>query len=290
MAGLAMFFSGITNDHRTTLARHDLAAEHLKGSVNATAYKKPLRHSVIAPYLNLYRSPNDQGPIESQILYGEWFDVLEDKEGWAWGQSMTDGYVGYVSSTDLKEKTAKPNHRVSNIATFIYPKPDIKTTPMMTLSFGSLVETTKINDRWASLHHGGYILTDHLVSLEQKLSDPVAEAFRFLGVPYLWGGRTAQGVDHSALVQLVVIACGIPAPRHCDTQEIALGKAVRRDHAHPGDLIFFPDHVAMVIDSDTMIHANERAMAVSIDEIDEYENWRLSNNMEGITAIKHLEY
>ncbi len=284
-----MFFSGVTNDHRTTLARSDLAAEHLKGKVNAEKFAKPVRHSILSPHVNLYRMPK-KGAIETQVLYGEWFDVLEDDGNWAWGQSMTDGYVGYVPSQSLKKKTAKPNHRVSNVTTFVYEKPDIKTTPIMALSFGSMVDVTETKDRWATLHHGGYVLNDHLKPLTEKCTDPVAESFRFLGVPYLWGGRSGSGIDCSALVQLVLSACVIPAPRDSDMQEIALGKAIRRDHGQAGDLIFFPGHVGIMVDEETMIHANDRSMAVSIDDINEYENWRLNQGKEGITAIKHLEY
>lgn len=290
MAGLAMFFSGVTNDHRTLLARPDLAADTLKGKVNAERFEKPVRHSVLAPSLNVYRTPSDGGSIETQILYGEWFDVLEEHNGWAWGQSMTDGYVGYVPSKSLKKKSAKPNHRVANVATFVYPKPDIKTTPLMTLSYGSVVDVVETKDRFATLHHGGYVLTDHLLSFDEEAEDAVAESFRFLGVPYLWGGRTGHGIDCSALIQLVLGACGIPSPRDSDMQELALGRAIRRDQAEPGSLIFFPGHVGLMVDQETMIHANDRSMAVSIDEIDEYENWRLKNDKEGITAIKYINY
>lgn len=290
MAGLAMFFSGLTDDHRTRLARPDLAAEHLKGKVNADRFEKPVRHSVLAPTLSLYRGPSEEASIETQILYGEWFDVLEQDKDWAWGQCMTDGYVGYIRSKYLKKKSATPTHRVSNIATFVYPKPDIKTTPLATLSYGSVLSISNTDNRFSTLHHGGYVLNDHIIPIDEKSVDPVAEAFRFLGVPYLWGGRSGHGIDCSALVQLVLGACGIPAPRDSDMQELALGKAVRRDHAEPGSLIFFPGHVGIMVDQETMIHANDRSMAVSIDDIDEYENWRLSNNKEGITSIKYVNY
>jgi cell wall-associated NlpC family hydrolase len=110
--------------------------------------------------------------------------------------------------------------------------------------------------------------------VEARELDFVAVAERFLGVPYLWGGKTSLGLDCSGLVQLGLNACGIACPRDTDMQERALGSAL----AHPrelrqlrrGDLVFWKGHVAIVRDDATFVHANaSRHMGVGFETISE---------------------
>jgi cell wall-associated NlpC family hydrolase len=93
-------------------------------------------------------------------------------------------------------------------------------------------------------------------------------AKRFLEVPYLWGGRTAQGLDCSALVQLSLAAAGIAVPRDSAPQRTSVGHRVLGD-APPrtGDLVFWPGHVAFAIEDGKIIHANAHHMAVAIEPL-----------------------
>jgi cell wall-associated NlpC family hydrolase len=101
--------------------------------------------------------------------------------------------------------------------------------------------------------------------------DFVAVAERFLGVPYLWGGKTSFGIDCSGLVQLALNAAGAPCPRDSDMQERGLGLPVsaRSDFSNlrRGDLMFWKRHVAIVRDRATLVHANAFHMAVAIEPI-----------------------
>ena len=66
----------------------------------------------------------------------------------------------------------------------------------------------------------------HLAPIGIDEPDFVAVAERFLGAPYLWGGKTVLGLDCSGLVQVALAACGVACPRDSDMQEEALGIAV----------------------------------------------------------------
>ena len=97
-------------------------------------------------------------------------------------------------------------------------------------------------------------------SLDQLHTDPAAVAAQFIGTPYLWGGRTAQGLDCSALVQLAFGACGVLCPRDSDMQQAWFGERIDAWQTpgalQRGDLIFWKGHVGLMADSETLLHAN----------------------------------
>src|SRR5205807_4486616 len=116
---------------------------------------------------------------------------------------------------------------------------------------------------------GGYLPARHLAAIKEMETDFVAVAQRFLGAPYLWGGKTSLGLDCSGLVQVALAACGIPCPRDSDMQERALGVPLASvpDLAdlRRGDLVFWQRHVAIVRDAAILIHANAFHMAVALE-------------------------
>lgn len=275
-------------DPRITPSRSDLAASWLKEHVSAPRYVDPARHSIGVSCTSLYRSPDNIHAIETQLLFGEQVDVLEQNQDWAWVQSVTDGYVGYIATSALTAADQPATHRISNIGSFVFPEANIKETPRHHLSYGSHVRVIGEKDGLAQLASGGFVPQAHLATLDFHSEEPVAEAFRFLGVPYLWGGRSHTGIDCSALIQLVLQACNFPCPRDSDLQEKHLGKPIDREDVQGGDLVFFRGHVGLMVDDSTIIHANDRSMAVSIDDLDEYCRWRAKNGKTPIKMFKRL--
>jgi len=157
--------------------------------------------------------------------------------------------------------------QVSALRTFIFPGPSIKLPPLETLSFGCQLAIEYVEGPFAINAFGGHVPVRHLVSMETVETDFVAVAERFLGTPYLWGGKSSLGVDCSGLVQLALTACGMTCPRDSDMQERALGSAhpQEQEPLRRGDLLFWKGHVAIVRDEMTLVHANAHHMAVAIE-------------------------
>lgn len=257
-------------DPRLTAARPDLAAEALRGTISAARYARAAPRRVIEPAVALRKMPEAARALETELVFGEIFDVYEFRGGWAWGQARRDGYVGYVPEKALSSSLPEATHRVSALRGFLYPGPGIKTTPLGHLPFGAEIAAEAEEGNFSRTSEG-FIFSGHLAPLDVRAADPITVAETFLGVPYLWGGKSSLGLDCSALVQTACHACGIAALRDSDMQEKTLGARIEipNDPAHfrRGDLLFWPGHVAMARGDGTMIHATAFSMSVIVEPL-----------------------
>lgn len=252
-------------DPRLTPANARVAAERLRGVVDAPRYSAGEARRVALPVVDLDGAP--EGRRERQLLWGETVTVYDDHEGRAFVEAARDGYVGYLPSLALAP-TRAPTHRVAVPATHIYRDDDLKSPDLRHLSFGALV-TVEAEARAFAETPEGWIPKSHLRPLDRPFTDPAAVAQLFFGVPYLWGGNSILGVDCSGLVQAALLACGVPCPGDSDLQEAAFGPATGA--ARRGDLVFWAGHVAMHVDEGTLIHANAHRMAVSYEPLAQAE-------------------
>lgn len=260
-------------DPRITPARADLAAQRLKGKVTAARYVDGRLYEVVEPQAPLRLAPRPDAPLATEALAGERVTIYDtDAEGWAWGQLATDEYVGWLPANALTPPGALPTHKVAALRTLAFPGPSIKLPPIAALSLGARLAVARIEQRMAVTVSGSYLPAAHLKPVDENESDFVAVAERFVGVPYLWGGKTALGLDCSGLVQIALAACGTLSPRDSDMQERALGVPVAAPEVSEfkrGDLVFWKGHVAIVRDRFTLVHANAFHMAVVIEPIRE---------------------
>jgi cell wall-associated NlpC family hydrolase len=211
-------------------------------------------------------APHHGAPLATEVLLGERVTIYEDSvEGWSWGQLESDGYVGFIPSIALGALTAAATHTVCARRTFMFPGPSIKLPPQMALSFGARIAIASIQEPFALTARGGYLPASHVTPREAHEVDFVAVAEKFLGAPYLWGGKTSDGIDCSGLVQVALTACGIACPRDSDMQQAALGGAVdaQAETMQRGDLVFWKGHVAIARGDGSIIHANAHHMAVA---------------------------
>src|ERR1700722_13652607 len=202
-------------DPRVTPARADLAARHRQGKAPAARFGDARVMEVIEPQAPLRREPRPDAPLDTEALKGERVTIYDTNgEGWAWGQLASDGYVGWLPDNALTPPGAAPTHKVTALRTLVFPDPSIKQPPLEALPLGARLAIARIEDRMAVMQSGAHVPAAHLAPLDQNETDFVAVAERFLGTPYLWGGKTALGLDCSGLVQVALTACGVACRRH----------------------------------------------------------------------------
>ena len=259
-------------DPRVTPLRDDLAAKYLEGKVKAARFVEGTVMEVIAPQAPLRHQSRLDAPIETEALKGERATVYDaNPEGWAWVQLGADNCVGWMPSAALGSAGAPATHTVAGLRTFVFPGPSIKLPPIEALPFGAKINIERMKEQMAVTSSGFYVPATHLKPVGENETDFVAVAERFLGAPYLWGGKTVLGIDCSGLLQVALTAAGVPSPRDSDMQEQALGRALTKteqsSRLQRGDLIFWKGHVAIVRDGESLLHANAFHMAVAIEPI-----------------------
>jgi len=270
------------SDRRLTPANGRVAAMHLAGQVEADRYVEGWPMMVAVPVLDLCAGPD--GPRDRQLLMGAKVAVFEDREGWSFVQAE-DGYVGYVRSDALIE-VVTPSHFVATVATHAYTAEDFKSADLHSLPFGARL--TVLDERHKFFETNvGFVPKKHMRELDRPFADPATVAQLHFGVPYLWGGNATRGIDCSGLITASLSACGIACPADSDLQCAGLGAPFEGDFRR-GDLVFWDGHVGMMVDAETMIHANAHHMATVYEPI-EKAVLRITAQGDGpVTARKRL--
>lgn len=285
-------------DLRVNAARPDLADIALDGRVEALRFVPGEAMQVVAPHAPLRKRPSHDARLLTEALFGEQVAVFErtPDAGWAWAQLMGDRYVGWIPCDALGHTSFESTHKVSAPRTFVFARPDIKTPPLMSLPLGARVavkaEAADSNARYALIEPAGAVVVQHLAALEAQENDWTSVAERFIGIPYLWGGKTASGIDCSGLVQVALQACGIAAPRDTDMQENALGTPLPLANGTRGlvrgDLVFWAGHVGIMRDAAALLHANAHHMAVAMEPV-AITAERLAKRGAPISSIRRIE-
>ena len=226
---------------------------------------------VTVPTLAMTAAPGSPS-LETELLFGETVRVLERTDTHARVVLDTDGYEGWIRSGMAHRSAGPATHRVTAQATYALGGPDVKSAPLMRLSMGALVTVGRSDDGWHEIRLPdgtiGCIPEQTACPLATREVDFVSVAERFLGVPYLWGGRSAAGLDCSALVQLALQAAGIACPRNSgDQHDWAKSRkgseTVDRGDTCRGDLVFWPGHIGLCTGPMTFLHANAHHHAVA---------------------------
>jgi cell wall-associated NlpC family hydrolase len=280
------------NDPRITPARPDLAASFLEGKVEAARFAEGAERMAARGHVPLHVEPSLAAMRDTELLYGERFTVYETKDGWCWGQSLRDGYVGYAREDALIDSGEPADHRITALSTPLLRQPSLKTSPLDMLPLNARVKVIGREAKCLQIAGGGFIYEKHLAPLSHKAADWVAVAERFLGVPYVWGGRTLAGLDCSGLTQTALEAGGIEVPRDSDQQEAALANTIPTPDdlsgLRRGDIVFWTEHVGVMLDEARLLHANGFYGEVAIEPF-LTAIARIKNAGNAITSIKRLQ-
>jgi cell wall-associated NlpC family hydrolase len=278
-------------DRRRNAYRADLAAETLRGKVSAPRYAAGEVRQVTDAAVPLRGAPDALGSWTTEALFGERVTVYDERDGWAWAQLACDGYVGYLPTSALSARLQPPTHRVKALGTFLYLSADLKSCPCLPLSMNAALRVVETGPAFAKLADGRFVPAPHIVERDRFAPDFVAVAEAFLGVPYVWGGKTRLGLDCSGLLQVAMHAAGKPCPRDGDMQMAELGEAVslRQDLGGlaRGDLVFWRGHLGIMLDAVRLLHANAHHMAVAIEPL-RLATDRIARTGSAITAVKRI--
>ena len=248
-------------------------------------------YRAIKPTVDIFHEPFSNEIIhrrESQLLLGEIFEVEAVDGGFLKGRSRLDGYRGYVRRDAMRFNEGRATHFCKSNLSIIRIAPDIKSRDIMPVSFMSRLEIDN-----HSLKNGfvracglGWIPADHiepLPSLKERI-DYVQVALKLQGTPYRYGGRSTLGLDCSGYVQTVMIRSGLTRiPRDADMQEKSerLGPKINPHELGMGDIVFFPQHVGIMINPSNIISATEETASVRIENIH-----ALAERQNGITSVR----
>ena len=281
-------------DRRRLHSNGRVADAALVGRVEADRFVEGEDRQVIAPVTTLWAEPC--GRREREVLFGQGFRLLEERDGFAFGYALRDGHAGYVEA----EALAAPRHPVTHVVaarmTQALTAPDFKTgAERFLLSLGARVTVEgpeRPEGRWSRIatpEGALFVPSVHLRAVDRPEEDPVAVAERLIGAPYVWGGNSALGIDCSGLVQAGCLACGMACPGDSDLQEAELGTPVPEEAPlRRGDLLFWKGHVGWVADPDTLLHANAHHMAVAYEPLHTAID-RIAEQGDGpVTARKRL--
>lgn len=274
------------SDPRITPARPDLAAAHLKGQVQSAAFAEGRVTTIARGRAALRHAPAHDALQDDEMLFGEAFTVYESKEGWAWGQSAVDSYVGYVH-TIVCGDPVEPTHRVTALVTPLLTGPDIKQATRDLLPLNARVRVLEHDGGFVRIAPDGFVFAGHIAPLDAVAPDWVATAERFVGTAYVWGGKTHAGIDCSGLVQTALASAGIASPRDADQQEKALGTKVTFAERRRGDLVFWNGHVGILLDAARLLHANAFHMQVEIEPVEDAVA-RIAPVAGPVTSVKRL--
>lgn len=251
--------------------RDDLAAEYLRGQIDAPKFVSPELMQIKCDYTYLKTSPDKSSPNLSEVFYGEMVDVYEIKNGFAWVQLKRDNYVGYLPDFAIAIDNIETTHKVCALRTFAFAAPKVQGEILHILPLNSLVRATdRVENGFVYCEDLGFVYQKHLCEPNRFYDDPIRIAKWFYQTPYAWGGRQAMGIDCSGLMQTAHQACGIELPRDARMQE-NVGKLIEpaTDYSNllPRDLLFWQGHVAMMIDETNIIHANSYHLCVEIEPL-----------------------
>ena len=199
------------------------------------------------PYINIYNRPSINSKISSQIIYGEKFKVLRKVKNFLKIRTSYDRYHGYIKNKKFINKI-KPTHKVKVLKTRIYKSNNF-------LPFSSEIEILNRKKNYVMFKKNKWIKKKDITLINKKEKNFVKIFKLYLNCKYKWGGKTYQGIDCSALVQLFYKFNNKFFPRDTVDQIKYKKGSITKKNFELGDIIYWKGHVAVCLNSNQLIHA-----------------------------------
>ena len=206
----------------------------------------------ISNFSNIYKKPSNTSEVTSQIIYGEKFKILSKSKNWIKIKTLFDNYVGYIKNLSYVKKFF-PTYKVISLKAKIFRKPNINSKNY--LPFGSRLSVLEKNKNYIKIEKNKWLKKKDVKKLNHKDENFVKIFKKFLNVKYVWGGKTFQGIDCSALLQIFFCYNNSFYPRDTRDQIKYTKKNSKKRKFKKGDIIFWKGHVAMCLNSKKLIHA-----------------------------------
>ena len=221
------------------------------------------------------RKPFNSSAQETELLFGHSFRVEKQEKSWVFGQALSplgqdvEGYKGWMKRKSLTENQIAPSHYIPGLKAPVFKTPDIKSRVLRLLPLGAQVNAAQADDTFYHIKGEGYIHRRHILPLgTYAQTDFVAIAEAHIGLPYIWGGMSSDGLDCSGLVQSSLRAIGRDCLRDAGPQEESLGRVLKAaEPLRRGDLVFWAGHVGIMRSAETLLHANAFHMAVACEPL-----------------------
>ena len=231
-----------------------------------------IRAICCVPVSPLRAEPSHRTEMISQLIFGECCELLEEVKEWSRVRIKYDGYEGWCTSSHLTE-----------IDPVEYDTTNTPLTPewVASLEYNGHPMMVPMGSHLTAVKNGRAQWRKNVVHYKGKTWDPVGPAtdaksirqltYKFLNIPYLWGGKSVFGLDCSGYVQTVYKFLGIPVLRDAH-QQATQGESIGfLEESRTGDLAFFDNeegkitHVGILLNAHEIIHASGK---VRIDKID----------------------
>ena len=210
--------------------------------------------------------PDDTSELVSQVLYGDYFKVLEKRKSWSKIRLAFDKYEGWIDNKqyiDISEVDySKFKNELPKLSTDLVEFVQDQDCHLLTIPLGSSLNGLSLFN---------HMFDGNICNEIQPKNHLLKTAYLYLNAPYLWGGKTPFGIDCSGLTQMVYKLNGYKLLRDA-SQQATQGEALSFiEESEPGDLAFFDNsegkiiHVGIIMEDNYIIHAHGK---VRIDRLD----------------------
>ncbi len=205
-------------------------------------------------YLNVYELASKNSNISTQLLYGEKFKVIKRNKKFLKIKADFDDYVGFIKVGKFNKRLNK-TYKVSVLKSKIYSKPKSKFGTKKYLPFSSEIEILNKNNNFVMFEKNKWIRFNDLEIINKRNMDFTKILKIFLNCKYKWGGKSFEGIDCSALLQIFYKFNNKFFPRDTIDQIKIKKGTVQKKNFKKGDIIFWKGHVAICLNSKNLIHA-----------------------------------